>query len=428
MHTDPSLSTSQWNGEILLWQARFRRGFAAAVGFAALIFKATGLLSAESILSPLIGSVNALIVGAAAVAAYLIFCEIVTRHVQRTGQAGTRLLHSVLVADLVLIFVILGAVTPPVQYSRGLLLAVFLVQYARLYFGMRAAVVSLVASTAGYGVLVFLATNSGRLEHPEEEFWNLAIFLIGALMLGLLQGQVTGRLDRVLALFDRAQEGDFSTPYDDSLDRMPDPITLVGRAYNRMRVRLEAMVLTDPLSGCFNRRGFDQLCAREASRAIRGKHAMAMLAIDVDHFKLINDEFGHLTGDEVLREMGARLRETARAGDVVARIGGEEFEVLAPDTSAEGAQILADRLQAAFRKRPFQSLGGTRIIGISIGIASAVAESDQIVGQLIARADEALYVAKRNGRDRSQMWEPGLRAFDGALPGRRSIEINALRQ
>lgn len=155
---------------------------------------------------------------------------------------------------------------------------------------------------------------------------------------------------------------------------------------------------------------------------------MSMLAIDVDHFKRVNDEFGHLTGDEVLREMGARLRETARAGDVVARIGGEEFEILAPDTGPEGARILAQRVQDAFRGKPFASLGGTRVvsISISIGIASAEARNDQITATLIARADEALYVAKRNGRDRSQMWESGLRAFDGALPGRRSVEIGSI--
>jgi diguanylate cyclase (GGDEF)-like protein len=146
----------------------------------------------------------------------------------------------------------------------------------------------------------------------------------------------------------------------------------------------------------------------------------------VDHFKRVNDEFGHLTGDEVLREMGQRLRDTARAGDVVARIGGEEFEILAPDTAAPGAQILGERIQAAFRGKPFASLGGNRVIGVSIGIASAEATNDQIVSALVARADEALYVAKRNGRDRSQVWEPGLRAFDGAAPGRRSIEIHSV--
>ncbi len=413
--------------EILLWQGKFRRAFAALIGFLALSLKWAGVIGAQSILIPYIGLNGSLGVATVAVALYLVFNELNTRRIRRTGRAGRTLLHTVLVADLSLIFIVMLASTPPTEYPRGLILTIFVVQFTRLYFGMRATVVSMAAAAVGYSVLVLSATRSGALETPEEQFWNLVIFLLGSLLLSGLHGQVSGRLDRILSLFERAQEGDFTGSYDESLDRMPDPITMVGRAYNRMRTRLESIVLTDALSGCFNRRGFEQLCAREVSRAVRGHHPMSVLAIDVDHFKRVNDEFGHLTGDEVLREMGARLRDTARAGDVVARVGGEEFEILAPDTNATGARILADRIHAAFRGKPFESLGGTRVISVSIGVASAEAQNDQVVAALIARADEALYVAKRNGRDRSQVWEPGLRAFDGALPGRRSIEISALK-
>ena len=427
MQDHTSLGAQLSIAEILLWQGKFRRGFAALVGFVALSLKWTGLINAQSVLSKQIGVNRSLTVAALALLAYLIFNEVVTARIARTQLASRAVLHTVLVADFVLIFTVLLAATPPAEYARGLILTIFVVQFTRLYFGLRATVVSVMAAAAGYTALVVIATSTGALSEPAEQFWNLVIFLLGALLLGGLHGQVSGRLDRVLSLFERAQEGDFSGTYDESLDKMPDPITMIGRAYNKMRVRLQSIVLTDPLSGCYNRRGFDQLCVREVSRAVRGHHPMSMLAIDVDHFKLVNDEYGHLTGDEVLREMGARLRETARAGDVVARIGGEEFEILAPDTNAAGAHILAERVQAAFRGKPFASLGGTRSIGVSIGIASAEAHTDQIAVALIARADEALYVAKRNGRDRSQTWEPGLRAFDGAPPGRRSIEINQLK-
>jgi len=413
-------------GEILRWQGKFRRAFAGAVGFIALSLKWTGLIASDSVLAGRIGTQRALLVAAAAVAAYLLFNEWVLKRVRSRGGASHGLLRAVLIADYALIFTVLFAATPPVEYARGLILTIFVVQFTRLYFGLRATVLSLAAAAIGYTSLIVLATSEGGLDNPAEQFWNLVIFLLGALMLGGLHGQVSGRLNRVLQLFDRAQEGDFTGTYDESLDKMPDPITMIGRSYNRMRLRLQAIVLTDPLSGCYNRRGFDQLTVREVSRAVRGRHPMSVLAIDVDHFKRVNDEFGHLTGDEVLREMGERLRETARAGDVVARMGGEEFEILAPDTNAAGAQILADRVQAAFRGKPFASLGGTRQISISIGIASADAQNDQVASALIARADEALYVAKRNGRDRTQLWEPGLRAFDGAVPGRRSIDMRAL--
>ena len=388
--------------------------------------KWTGLLDATSVLSVQVGTRTSLMVATAAVVVYLGYNEAMMAHLRRVGSASRTVLHAVLVGDLVLILMVLVSVTPPSEYARGLILTVFVVQFTRLYFGLRATVVSIMAAAVGYTGLIVASTLAGALAEPAEQFWNLAIFLLGSLMLGGLHGQVAGRLERVLQLFERAQEGDFSGTYDESLDKMPDPITMIGRSYNRMRVKLQSIVLTDPLSGCFNRRGFDQLCAREVSRAVRGHHPMAVLAIDVDHFKRINDEYGHLTGDEVLREMGARLRETARAGDVVSRMGGEEFEILAPDTNAAGAQILADRVQTAFRGKAFASLGGTRYVSISIGIASAEALNDSIASTLVARADEALYVAKRNGRDCSQLWEPGLRAFDGALPGRRSIGIAAI--
>jgi len=412
----PQLSVA----EILLWQGRFRRAFAGIIGFVALSLKWAGVIRADSVLASQVGSSQSLAIAAIAVAAYLGFNEIITRRIARIGRASRRMLHTVLVADYVLIFTVLLAATPPGEYARGLILAIFVVQFTRLYFGLRASVVSIACAAIGYTTLVAVASGTGALAEPAEQFWNLSIFLLGAVLLGGLHGQVAGRLERLLQLFERAQEGDFSGTYDESLDRMPDPLTMVGRSYNRMRVRLQSIVLTDTLSGCFNRRGFDQLCVREVSRAIRGHHPMSVLAIDVDHFKRINDEYGHLTGDEVLREMGARLRDTARAGDVVARIGGEEFEILAPDTNAAGAKILADRVQAAFRGKPFASLGGVGQIGVSIGIASAEAQNDQIASVLIARADEALYVAKRNGRDRSEVWQPGLRAADGLTQARRS--------
>jgi len=328
------------DAEILLWQGRFRRAFVGLVGFVGLSLKWTGLINAQSVLAAQIGATGSLVVAVAIVVVYLGANEVLLRRVARERTAPSGLASAVTVADYVLIFSVAYAVTPASAYARSLILAIFIVQFTRLYFGLRATMMSVLVVTVCYTTLVLLATGAGAAISPQEEFWNLAMFLLGAVLLNSLHGTVSGRLDRVVKLFDRAQEGDFGGSYDDSLDRMPDAITVIGRSYNRLRERLETMVLTDPLSGCFNRRGFNQLSAREVSRAIRAQHAIAVLAIDVDHFKRINDEFGHLTGDEVLRDMGARLREIARAGDVVARMGGEEFEILAPDTNAGGATIL----------------------------------------------------------------------------------------
>jgi diguanylate cyclase (GGDEF)-like protein len=414
------------NAEILRWQGKYRRIVVLVAGFGAISLKWAGVISPDSVVARSIGAHRALLVGAALVAVYLVFVQAMITVLARRGGAGPDAVIVAVLADMALLFGAVYVMAPPSEYSRSLIVAIFAVQFTQLYFGQRATAWAVGCAAMFYLAIVLAASDHGRVPDLAERFWDLTLFIAGTGLFILLQGHIAKRLRRVVLLFDRAQEGDFSLEYDESLDRTPDAITVVGRAYNRMRGNLETIVLTDPLSGCFNRRGFDQLATREVSRALRGGHPLSVLALDVDHFKAINDEYGHLTGDEALREMGLLLRETARLGDVVARYGGEEFEILAPDTNHEGAQILADRIQHAFRTRPFTAIGVDKPITISIGIASDIARNDQIASVLIARADEALYVAKRNGRDRTELWHPGMRAFDGSLPGRRSIEQRAL--
>ncbi len=415
------------NAEILRWQGKFRRVFALLMGFGTIALKWAGVINSDSVVARTMGEHSALLLGAGIIVAYLVFVELMMAVLAKRGVAGRDAAVVAVIADMLLLFSVVYVVTPPSEYSRALIVAIFPVQFTQLYFGPRATLYNLACVAVFYTTIVLAATSHGMLPENAERFWDLVLFMVGALLFVLVQGHIARRLQRIIHVFERAQEGDFSLQYDESLDEMPDAITVVGRAYNRMRGHLETIVLTDPLSGCFNRRGFDQLTTREVSRAVRGSHPLSVLALDVDHFKHINDEYGHLTGDEVLREMGLLLRETARLGDVVARYGGEEFEILAPDTNHEGALILADRIQHAFRTRPFAAVGVDRAVTVSIGIASDTARNDQVASVLIARADEALYVAKRNGRDRTELWHPGMRAFDGSLPGRRSVEAGSAK-
>ncbi|MCX5768473.1 MAG: GGDEF domain-containing protein [Gemmatimonadetes bacterium] len=423
-----AIETQLSSAEILLWQGKFRRTFVLVVGLGTTALKWAGVIASNSVVAGRLGVHPALLIGLAMIGTYLIANEVFCAVIRRRGTAGRRAVAMAVLADMVLLFGILLVITPPTEYARGLILSIFTVQLTQLYFGSRATVYNLIVIGMAYTMVVLTAAEMGGLEVPAEHLWNLVLFMTGALLFARLQGQMTKRLARIIHVFERVQDGDFSEGYDEKLDHMPDAITVVGRAYNKMRTHLETIVLTDPVTGCFNRRGFEQLTTREVSRAVRGTHPMAVLAIDVDHFKLVNDEFGHLTGDEVLREMGALLRDTARLGDVVARIGGEEFEILAPDTELEGATILADRIHHAFETRPFASLGPNRKITVSIGIASEAARSDQVAKTLIARADEALYVAKRNGRHRTEVWHPGMRTFDGTAAGRRSMERTAVNE
>jgi diguanylate cyclase (GGDEF)-like protein len=398
----------------------------ASASLGTVSFKWAGVISSDSVVARHLGAHRALLVGLGMIALYLAVNQLLMAIVRKRGRAGDSTIAAAVIADMTLLFGIMYVITPPLEYPRGLIVSIFTIQFTQLFFGARATMYNLACVALFYALIIIGAENEGFLGAPTEHFWDLALFMLGVGLFVMLQGQMQKRLGRIIAIFERAQEGDFSLEYDESHDKMPDSITVVGRAYNRMRVQLERIVLTDPLSGCYNRRGFDQLVTREVSRAVRGGHPISVLALDVDHFKRVNDEFGHLTGDEVLREMGSLLRDTARLGDVVARIGGEEFEILAPDTNVEGAQILADRIHHAFAMRVFASVGGQRKITISIGIASESARNDQIAGTLMARADEALYVAKRNGRNRTETWHAAMRAFDGSTPGRRSIELSTI--
>jgi diguanylate cyclase (GGDEF)-like protein len=218
-------------------------------------------------------------------------------------------------------------------------------------------------------------------------------------------GSFQRRLGRIVELFESAEEGDFSQSYDLAADKRPDAITRVGRAYNRVRLQLASMVLTDPLTGCLNRRGLDQALAREIARSTRAGSELSLLALDLDHFKSVNDSHGHIAGDVVLRDFGALLVQTARAGDMIARTGGEEFTILLPDTDPSGAYRAGVRLCETVRTHPFLVNGKRLHLTISVGVVSAGgARREAAAVNMKERADQALYVAKRGGRDRVRVW------------------------
>ncbi|MEP6780416.1 MAG: GGDEF domain-containing protein, partial [Gemmatimonadaceae bacterium] len=168
---------------------------------------------------------------------------------------------------------------------------------------------------------------------------------------------------------------------------------------------------TDQLSQCLNRRGFQQQYRRELARAARTQTDVAMIALDLDHFKVVNDTYGHLVGDQVITETGELLRANARAGDIVARTGGEEFVILAPGTGIAGAQHLALRVLEAFRRKSFGAPNHKFVVTVSIGVVADAVPDENIAEDLIARSDEALYAAKRTGRNRMVMWSHGLEAL-----------------
>jgi two-component system cell cycle response regulator len=168
------------------------------------------------------------------------------------------------------------------------------------------------------------------------------------------------------------------------------------------RARLEVLALTDPLTHTHNRRALVERLTEELERARRYSLDLALLIVDLDHFKTVNDSYGHLVGDEVLRGVSAMLQREARAVDVVARYGGEEFVVILPETAAEGAIALAERIRERVCNSPPIPGGeyGWLRVTVSIGVATVPTSHANSPEELISLADQALYRAKAGGRNR----------------------------
>ena len=159
---------------------------------------------------------------------------------------------------------------------------------------------------------------------------------------------------------------------------------------------LERLAYYDELTGLPNRRSVLRQLEALLSRGRRHGHALAVLMVDADHFKALNDRHGHAAGDAALRALADRLRERLRAEDVAGRFGGEEFVIGLPDAGAVGAAGVAEDVRAAVAERPLTIEGHVLTVTVSVGWATW---EDEDLGQLIARADGALYEAKAAGRD-----------------------------
>ncbi len=171
---------------------------------------------------------------------------------------------------------------------------------------------------------------------------------------------------------------------------------------------LENLSITDALTGIANRRHFEWRLSEEVERARRYKYPLSALLLDLDHFKQVNDNYGHQIGDIVLQQVAQRLKSSLRRTDFLARYGGEEFVVLAPQTPAERAIILGERLRQVVVESPITVADDLQIrITLSVGIA-VFPDHAQNESELIGAADAALYKAKQMGRNRVCMFEPEL--------------------
>lgn len=164
---------------------------------------------------------------------------------------------------------------------------------------------------------------------------------------------------------------------------------------------LEQLAREDGLTGVANRRWLDLQLARECERARRFDHPLSVAMIDVDHFKALNDRFGHALGDEVLRRIAHLLRSACRASDELGRYGGEEFLLILAETPLSGALPVCEKLRERVRSHDWSALHPA-LNGVTVSIGLASASGAQVTEALAQRADERLYAAKAAGRDRTQ--------------------------
>jgi len=189
---------------------------------------------------------------------------------------------------------------------------------------------------------------------------------------------------------------------------------IIGNALETYRLRKESdvaqkklaeMATRDQLTGLYNRRYFMEALEREVARAERYEPDLVLCMMDLDHFKRINDTYGHPAGDMVLSEIGSKLKECIRESDLICRYGGEEFAVILPNTQPEKARIVCERFRELVAGHKFIHNPSEFHITLSIGIASYDRGTDQSPLEFIDAADQALYQAKSAGRNRVQLAE-----------------------
>lgn len=188
---------------------------------------------------------------------------------------------------------------------------------------------------------------------------------------------------------------------------LQDELLLKNRQLEDMLTRVETLAITDPLTGLFNRRRFENILELEFKKNVRYRIPMSCMMIDIDCFKSVNDTFGHHAGDAVLKEVALIVQRCIREVDTAARWGGEEFAVILPAVGLEQALVPAGRIVKAVAEHAFSEIGNHPVT-VSIGVADLPSEPVESGQQLVHLADAAMYAAKRLGRNRVEAVRCGI--------------------
>jgi diguanylate cyclase (GGDEF)-like protein len=304
-------------------------------------------------------------------------------------------------ADIVTLAGFCYLTSPPFQANRVLMLGFLSVQLGVFYFGRRQGILGAALSILAYLLFALIAPPfipGPRPTVPAVAF-NATLFALitGALIYTF--GSFRERMDALRMYCKVVESGEIAQLPRVGEERWPDDLTLLARSFDAMRIRLAEQIGTDPLTGCFNRRSLESRLRSDLRHARRRGTTVAVAAIDLDHFKEINDSKGHPVGDLVLQQLAGIMKGTARDTDAVARFGGDEFVIVLPDTGWQGALTFAERLRRRVDDYTFGTPATPMSLTISIGVALGRG-TETSSEKLLQDADNALYKAKAGGRNR----------------------------
>ena len=375
--------------DAILWQRWIRY-----VGFVALVALALGFGRERARMLLPVTSV-ALV--------YVLCVSITATMVRRAATVHQHRIPALLVtADILTLTAIVWLSGPPADAPRILVAGLLVVQLAVFYFGRWHGAYSALLCAAGFVMAARILPQqvAGTPPSTSQLIATLGLFALVSGVLVTAYGSFRARMNQLRLFCKLVEQGDLAPTLLLGVDKRPDDLTLLARSFDAMRTRLAEQIGTDPLTGCLNRRALETRLRAEWRQAKRRGSTVAVLAIDLDHFKNINDTRGHPFGDVVLQEIVGIMKATARDTDAVARVGGDEFVVVLPDTGWQGALTFAERMRRKVDDFSFASPAGPLGVTISVGVALARGTDPMSPESLLQDADRSLYKAKTAGRNR----------------------------